>query len=172
MDLPGIWHFSIPVRSLTEELFEDGLGFDGSSIRGFKEIHESDMILLPDPATAFLDSFTKEPTLNILCDVHDPITREPYTRDPRYIAKRAEDYLKSTGIADIAYFGPEAEFFVFDDVRFGGDARSAFYSLDSNEAAWNTGREEPGGNLGYKIRYKEGYFPVPPTDRSRICAPR
>lgn len=166
VDLPGIWqHFSIPIRDLTEDLFEEGLGFDGSSIRGFKEIHESDMILLPDPTTAFLDSFTKEPTLNILCDVHDPITREPYTRDPRYIAKRAEAYLKSTGIADIAYFGPEAEFFIFDDVRYGGDARSAFYSVDSDEAAWNTGRDEGGKNLGYKIRYKEGYFPVPPTDQ-------
>ncbi len=167
VDLPGVWqHFSIPVRDLTEDLFEDGLGFDGSSIRGFKEIHESDMLLIPDPATAFLDAFTQEPTLNILCDIQDPITREPYTRDPRYIARRAEDYLKSTGLAEIAYFGPEAEFFIFDDVRYGGNANSAFYSVDSDEAAWNTGRDEA-GNLGYKIRYKEGYFPVPPTDQGQ-----
>jgi len=164
VDLPGIWqHFSIPVRNLTEELFEDGLGFDGSSIRGFKEIHESDMILIPDARTAFVDVFTQEPTLNILCDVHDPITRQPYTRDPRYIARRAEEYLSSTGIADTAYFGPEAEFYIFDDVRFGTTTHSAFYALDSCEAAWNTGRDEQ-PNLGYKIRYKEGYFPVPPVD--------
>jgi len=165
IDLPGIWqHFSIPVRDLTEELFEDGLGFDGSSIRGFKQIHESDMILLPDPQTAFLDPFTAEPTLDILCDVHDPLTREPYARDPRYIARRAEDYLVSTGIADMAYFGPEAEFYILDDVRYDTNTHSAFYALDSSEAAWNTGRrEEP--NLGYKVRYKEGYFPVPPTDQ-------
>lgn len=165
VDLPGIWqHFSIPVRNLTEELFEDGLGFDGSSIRGFKEIHESDMILIPDARTAFVDVFTQEPTLNILCDVHDPITRQPYTRDPRYIARRAEEYLGSTGIADTAYFGPEAEFYIFDDVRFDSTTHSAFYAVDSSEAAWNTGRDEQ-PNLGYKIRYKEGYFPVPPMDQ-------
>jgi glutamine synthetase len=165
VDLPGIWqHFSIPVRHLTEELFENGIGFDGSSIRGFKEIHESDMILIPDARTAFVDAFTQEPTLNILCDVHDPITRQPYTRDPRYIARRAEEYLGSTGIADTAYFGPEAEFYIFDDVRFDSTTHSAFYAVDSSEAAWNTGRDER-PNLGYKIRYKEGYFPVPPMDQ-------
>ncbi|HEX2998658.1 MAG TPA: type I glutamate--ammonia ligase [Armatimonadota bacterium] len=165
VDLPGIWqHFTIPVRDLTEDLFEDGLGFDGSSIRGFKEIHESDMLLIPDPSTAFLDNFTQEPTLVIMCNIHDPITHEAYTRDPRYIARRAEEYLLSTGIADTAFLGPEAEFYIFDDVRYHQDTHSASYSVDSIEAAWNTGREE-NPNLGYKIRYKEGYYPVPPADK-------
>src|SRR3954462_8134312 len=163
-DLPGLMqHFSAPVHQLTEEGFEDGYGFDGSSIRGFQQIQESDMILVPDPNTAVLDPFRQHGTLNINCFVRDPITGEPYSRDPRYVARKAEDYLASTGIADTAYFGPEAEFFIFDDVRFMQDQRSAFYQVDSVEGSWNTARDE-GPNLGFKPRYKEGYFPVPPTD--------
>jgi glutamine synthetase len=163
-DLPGLMqHFSMPAASLTADVFEEGAGFDGSSIRGFQEIQESDMILLPDPDTAVIDPFTKHKTLNINCYVRDPITGESYTRDPRYVAKKAQDYLLSTGIADTLYVGPEAEFFIFDDVRFGQTESSGYYSVDSVEAAWNSGREE-GPNLGYKPRYKEGYFPVPPMD--------
>jgi glutamine synthetase len=164
-DLPGLMqHFSVPAHELTEDGFEEGYGFDGSSVRGFQEIQESDMILLPDANTAYLDPFTARKTLNINCFVHDPITGESYSRDPRYVAKKAEDHLVSTGVADTAYFGPEAEFFVFDDVRFGQDQHSAMYSVDSVEASWNTSTEE-GPNLGYKPRYKEGYFPVPPMDQ-------
>ena len=164
-DLPGLMqHFSVPVSQLTEEVFDEGFGFDGSSIRGFQEIQESDMILKPDPNTGVIDPFRQHKTLNLNCFVHDPITGESYSRDPRSVAKKAEDYLVSTGLADTAYFGPEAEFFVFDDVRFAQDQHSAFYSVDSVEASWNTGREEEGGNLGYKPRYKEGYFPVSPMD--------
>ncbi|MCX7619956.1 MAG: type I glutamate--ammonia ligase, partial [Acidimicrobiales bacterium] len=163
-DLPGLMqHFSVPVKQLTEDVFEEGFGFDGSSIRGFQEIQESDMILLPDSNTAYIDPFRQHKTLNIHCWVHDPITGEPYSRDPRYVARKAEEYLKSTGIADTCYIGPEAEFFIFDDVRFAQDQHSAFYSVDSVEASWNTGRDEQ-PNLGYKPRYKEGYFPVPPMD--------
>jgi glutamine synthetase len=163
-DMPGIWqHFSIPVRQLNGELFEEGIGFDGSSIRGFKEIHESDMLLMLDPATAFLDPIFEVPTLSIICDVYDPVTREPYSRDPRYIAKKAEVYLKQTGIADTSYWGPEAEFFIFNDVRYGGGTNSAFYYLDSDEAWWKSG-EEMKPNLGAQIPPKRGYFPVPPTD--------
>ncbi|MGH9244150.1 MAG: type I glutamate--ammonia ligase [Acidimicrobiales bacterium] len=163
-DLPGLMqHFSVPAHELTTDAFEEGLGFDGSSIRGFQEIQESDMILMPDPNTAVIDPFTRHKTLNVNCFVRDPVTGESYSRDPRYVAKKAEEYLSSTGIADTAYFGPEAEFFVFDDVRFGQNQHSAYYSVDSVEAAWNTGRDE-GPNLGYKPRYKEGYFPVPPMD--------
>ncbi|MCC6443756.1 MAG: type I glutamate--ammonia ligase [Armatimonadetes bacterium] len=164
-DLPGVWqHFSIGIDSLDEDLFEEGIGFDGSSIRGFQKIHESDMLLIPDPDTAFIDPFFQVPTLHLICDVVDPITRENYSRDPRHVARKAENYMKSSGIADIAYFGPEAEFFILDDVRFEQTSHSAFYALDSSEGAWNTGRDEC-GNLGYKVRYKEGYFPVPPTDQ-------
>jgi glutamine synthetase len=163
-DLPGLMqHFSVPVGQLAEEAFEEGYGFDGSSIRGFQEIQESDMILIPDPNTAVIDPFRQHKTLNINCFVQDPVTGESYSRDPRYIAKKAEDYLASTGIADTAYFGPEAEFFIFDDVRFYQDQRSAFYQVDSIEGVWNSGRDEQ-PNLGYKPRYKEGYFPVPPMD--------
>jgi glutamine synthetase len=163
-DLPGLMqHFSAPVHELTEESFADGFGFDGSSIRGFQEIQESDMLLVPDASTAYIDPFRQHRTLNINCFVEDPITRESYTRDPRYIAKKAEDYLLTTGLADTAYFGPEAEFYIFDDVRFMQDQHSAFYSVDSIEGAWNSARDEQ-PNLGYKPRYKEGYFPVPPTD--------
>jgi glutamine synthetase len=166
IDLPGVWqHFSVPVEELSLDTFEEGLGFDGSSIRGFQQIQESDMLLFPDPSTAFVDPFSKYPTLNLICDVRDPLTHETYTRDPRNIVKKAEAYLKQTGIADTVYFGPEAEFFVFDDARFDQNAHSGYYFLDSVEAAWNTGRVEEGGNLGYKIRHKEGYFPCPPMDQ-------
>src|SRR5262245_12379769 len=164
-DLPGLMqHFSIPAHELVEDAFEEGYGFDGSSIRGFQEIQESDMILKPDPDTAVIDPFRAHKTLNINCFVHDPITLENYSRDPRYVAKKAEEYLKSTGLADTAYFGPEAEFFIFDDVRFEQTQNRAFHQVDSIEASWNTGRDE-GPNLGYKPRYKEGYFPVPPMDQ-------
>jgi glutamine synthetase len=165
VDLPGIWqHFSMPADEFDEGSFEDGLGFDGSSIRGFQAIQESDMLLFPDPSSAFLDPFTRHKTLNIICDVKDPLTHENYSRDPRHVAKKSVDYLKSTGIADQVFIGPEAEFYIFDDVRFDQTTHSGYYHLDSIEGAWNTGRVEPGGNLGYKIRYKEGYFPVPPMD--------
>ena len=165
-DLPGLMqHFSAPAHELSADAFEEGLGFDGSSIRGFQEIQESDMILVPDPNTVVIDPFRAHKTLNINCFVRDPITLEPYSRDPRYVAKKAEDHLVSTGLADTAYFGPEAEFFIFDDVRFHYDQHSASHSVDSIEAAWNTARDEGGHNLGYKIRYKEGYFPVPPMDQ-------
>ncbi len=163
-DLPGLMqHFSVPVGQLTEEAFEEGYGFDGSSIRGFQEIQESDMILLPDPDTAVIDPFRQHPTMNLNCFVRDPITGESYSRDPRYVAKKAEDYLQTTGLADTAYFGPEAEFFIFNDVRFMQDQRSAFYQVDSVEGIWNSAKDE-GPNLGFKPRYKEGYFPVPPMD--------
>jgi glutamine synthetase len=158
-------HFSAPAHELSADAFEEGLGFDGSSIRGFQEIQESDMILVPDPNTVVVDPFRTHKTLNINCFVRDPITLEPYSRDPRYVAKKAEDHLVSTGLADTCYFGPEAEFFIFDDVRFHYDQHSASHSVDSIEAAWNTARDEGGANLGYKIRYKEGYFPVPPMDQ-------
>lgn len=165
IDLPGVWqHFSVPAGELDEGTFEDGLGFDGSSIRGFQQIQESDMLLFPDPTTAFIDPFTQHKTLNVICDVRDPLTREVYSRDPRNIAKKAEAYVKQTGIADTVFFGPEAEFYIFDDVRFDQTTHSGYYFLDSIEGAWNTGRDEPGGNLGFKIRYKEGYFPCPPMD--------
>ena len=164
VDLPGTWqHFSMPVSTLTEEVFADGIGFDGSSIRGFQKINESDMLLIPDPDTAFMDPFTDVPTLNIICDVEDPITRERYSRDPRNVAKKAEQYLKSTGLADVAYFGPEAEFYVLNDVRFDSQPNAGYYFLDSDEGIWNSGRDEK-PNLGYKVRYKGGYFPVPPAD--------
>jgi glutamine synthetase len=141
----------------------DGIGFDGSSIRGFQKIQESDMILIPDPETAVIDPICETPTLSIICDIYDPLTKQPYSRDPRYIAQKAERYLKAKGIADTSYWGPEMEFFIFDDIRFAQNQRYGFYYIDSDEAAWNTGREE-NPNLGYKIRYKEGYFPVPPHD--------
>lgn len=163
-DMPGVWqHFTVIAEDVTEDSLAEGFGFDGSSIRGFQQIQESDMLLFPDASTAFEDPFMKVPTLVILCDISDPVTGEPYSRDPRYVAKKAEAYLVSTGIADTAYFGPEPEFFVFDDVRFNQNQHSAFYSVDSSEGQWNTGRDE-NPNLGYKPRYKEGYFPVPPMD--------
>ena len=164
MDFPGLWqHLSVPIGELNEELFTDGHGFDGSSIRGWQAINASDMLIIPDPDTAQIDPFLKDPTLVMICDIADPITRESYSRDPRNIAKKAEAYLKASGIADVAYFGPEAEFFIFDDIRFDSTENSAYYYVDSSEGQWNTGRAE-GPNLGYKPRYKEGYFPVPPMD--------
>jgi glutamine synthetase len=165
VDTFGTWqHFSCPIRELTEEVFTEGLGFDGSSIRGWKSIEASDMLAMPDPATAFMDPFMAEPTLSLTCTIAETGTREPYIRDPRGIAQRAEKYLISTGIGDEAYFGPEAEFFIFDSVRFDHKANGTFYEVDSNEGLWNTGRDE-GPNLGYKIRHKEGYFPVAPNDQ-------
>ncbi len=174
MDLPGMWqHFSLMASELTEDLFEEGCGFDGSSIRGFQAINESDMLLFPDPTTALIDPVCKVPTLSITCNIKDPITLENYTRDVRHIAQKAEAYLQSTGIADTSYWGPEAEFYLLNDIRYGQDQHSGFYSVDSVEGSWNSGREE-NPNLGYKPRYKEGYFPVPPSDtlqdlRSEIC---
>jgi glutamine synthetase len=164
-DWPGMWqHCSFPMSEIDESVFEDGLGFDGSSIRGWQAINESDMLMVPDPATAFLDPFLAEPTLVFICNIEDPITRQPYSRDPRWIARKAENYLNQTGIGDTAYFGPEAEFFLFSDARFSTGPDHGFYSVDSTEAIWNSGREEAGGNLAYKPRHKEGYFPVPPVD--------
>lgn len=164
-DLPGLMqHFSVPSHELSEAAFEDGYGFDGSSIRGFQEIQESDMLLIPDPNTMVVDPFRPHPTININCFVRDPVTGESYSRDPRYVAKKAEDYLRGTGLADTAYFGPEAEFYIFDSVRFDQNQFSSYYFVNSVEGAWNSGAEEGGANLGYKPRYKEGYFPVPPTD--------
>jgi glutamine synthetase len=164
VDLPGLWqHFTISPRELTDEAFEGGLGFDGSSIRGFQHIQESDMLLIPDATTAFEDPFTEFPTLNLICNVKDPVSGTPYTRDARYIAAKAEGYLKKTGLADTAYFGPELEFYIFDDVRFDQSHNFAYYYIDSVEGFWNSGREEK-PNLGHKPRYKEGYFPVPPMD--------
>jgi glutamine synthetase len=153
-DLLGTWqHFTTTLNEYSEDIFTDGLGFDGSSIRGWRAIHASDMLVIPDPATAWIDVFNAEPTLSFICTIQDPITREPYDRDPRGVAEKAEAYLKSTGIADTAYFGPEAEFFIFDDVRYDYGPNSSFHSVDSAEGIWNTGREEfP--NLGYKIRHK------------------
>ncbi|MEW6508723.1 MAG: type I glutamate--ammonia ligase [Bacteroidota bacterium] len=165
MDFPGQWqHFTVPSSELSADSFDDGFGFDGSSIRGWKSIHESDMLLIPDPETMFFDPFTEASTLSLICDVYEPATKEKYDRCPRNIAQKAEAYLKSTGMADTAYFGPEAEFFVFDDVRFDSGPNFSFYSVDSIEGKWNSGREE-NPNLGYKPRFKEGYFPVPPTDQ-------
>ena len=163
IDLIGTWqHFTIPVEELTEGTFKEGSGLDGSSIRGWKAIHNSDMLAVPDPVTACLDPFTAVPTLSLVCNVVDPITRENYDRDPRHIAQRAEKYLKSTKIGDISYWGPEAEFFVFDQARYDQNSHSGYYFIDSDEGVWNAGRE--GMNLGAKVRHKEGYFPVAPTD--------
>ncbi|HTX98745.1 MAG TPA: type I glutamate--ammonia ligase [Bacteroidota bacterium] len=165
VDLPGLWqHFSVPVAQLEEGSFDHGFGFDGSSIRGWKVINESDMLIIPDPSTAFIDTFVEVKTLSMVCDIRDPLTGEGYDRDPRSIAHKAEAYLKSTGIADTAFFGPEAEFFIFDDVRFDTNEHSSYFYLDSIEGRWNSGRDEM-PNLGYKPRYKEGYFPAPPSDK-------
>ncbi len=166
-DLPGLWqHFTVSTRDFTEDIFDEGIGFDGSSIRGFQAIQESDMLLVPDPVSAFVDPFAAAPTLVLICDVRDPVTSEPYSRDPRYIATKAEQYLKSSGIADTAYFGPEPEFFILDDVRFSQSYDHGFYFIDAKEGFWNSGKEE-NPNLGYKPRYKEGYFPVPPMDSNQ-----
>ena len=164
-DLPGLMqHFSMPFEEFTEDAFEEGFGFDGSSIRGFQEIQESDMILVPDAETAVMDPFRQHPTLIINAFVKDPVTGEHYTRDPRYVARKAQDYLIGTGIADTAYFGPEAEFYIFDSIRFDQNQHSSYHYIGAVEGVWNSGAEEGGHNLGYKPRYKEGYFPVPPMD--------
>ncbi|MCH9816363.1 MAG: type I glutamate--ammonia ligase [Actinomycetia bacterium] len=164
-DLPGVMqHFNVPVESVDDELFTDGQMFDGSSIRGFQAIHESDMNLIPDVTTAFIDPFREQKTLVVNFSIRDPFTGEEYSRDPRNVAAKAEAYLKSTGIADTAYFGAEAEFYVFDDIRYDTTANSGYYYIDSIEGAWNTGREEEGGNKGYKTSFKGGYFPVLPLD--------
>ena len=163
-DLPGVWqHFSVPPSAVNVDALNEGIGFDGSSIRGFQEIQESDMLVVPDPTTAFLDPFSPATTLVLICNIRDPVTGQSYSRDPRYIAQKAETYLKGTGRADTSYFGPEAEFFVFNDVRYGQGINYAFHEIDSSEGSWNTGKEEA-PNLGHKPRPKEGYFPVPPTD--------
>jgi glutamine synthetase len=164
VDLPGLWqHVTFNAESIDEDTFEDGIGFDGSSIRGFQQIQESDMLLIPDATSAFVDPFTTTPTVNIICNVKDPVTLQPYTRDPRFIAQKGENYLKSTGIGDTFFIGPEPEFFILDDIRFDQTCNSGYYFLDSSEGFWNSGRDEK-PNLGYKPRYKQGYFPVPPMD--------
>lgn len=164
IDFPGSWqHITYPVERLEEGL-EEGFGFDGSSIRGWKAINNSDMLMLPDPSTAMIDPFLRIPTLSLICDVVDPITRETYDRCPRGLAARGEAYLRSTGIADTAYFGPEAEFFIFDSIRYDSGYNHSFYEVDSSEGRWNSGADEPGGNKGYKPNYKGGYFPCSPVD--------
>ncbi|MDN5564658.1 L-glutamine synthetase [Luteococcus japonicus] len=164
-DLPGVMqHFTVPAAAFDEAVFEEGLSFDGSSIKGFTRIHESDMALMPDPTTAFIDPFRVSKTLVVNFFVHDPITKEPFSRDPRNIAKKAESYFASTGLGDAVFFAPEAEFYVFDDVRFQTKTNGSFYEIDSEAGAWNTGRVEEGGNRGYKVKLKGGYFPVSPVD--------
>ena len=163
VDFPGTWqHFTIPIEELTDTVFTEGSGFDGSSIRGWQAIQNSDMMVVPDPDTAVMDPFTNVPTLSMICNVVDPITRENYSRDPRNVAQKAEKYLKQTKIGDISYWGPEAEFFIFDHARYDQDSHSGYYFIDSDEGIWNAGKE--GTNLGNKPRHKEGYFPVPPMD--------
>jgi len=167
-DFPGQWqHCSYPISEVDEGTFEDGMGFDGSSIRGWQAINESDMLFVPDPTSAFIDPFMKHTTLALICDIQDPLTRKPYSRDPRFIAAKAEAYLNKLGIADTAYFGPEAEFFIFNSARFRSAVNESFYHIDSVEGVWNSGKDEVGGNLAYKPRAKEGYFPVPPTDKQQ-----
>jgi glutamine synthetase len=174
-DMLGMWqHFTMTTEAMDDDFFEEGLGFDGSSIRGWRGIEESDMVVKPDPSTAKMDPFMEVPTLSLICDVVLPETLQPYDRDPRSILKRANAYMKSTGLADTCYFGPEAEFFIFDDVRYEQSSNGGFYQIDSDEGTWNTGRDEGGRNLGYKPRHKEGYFPVLPTDsqhdlRTEMC---
>jgi glutamine synthetase len=164
IDIPGTWqHLTVYHNQIDESSFSDGVPFDGSSIRGWKGIEESDMTMVLDPDTAWIDPFMKEPTLSIICSIKEPRTGEWYSRCPRVIAQKAVDYLKATGIGDTAFFGPEAEFFIFDDVRFDQNSNSGYYYVDSVEGRWNSGKAE-GPNLGYKPRHKEGYFPVPPTD--------
>src|SRR6266705_717580 len=165
-DLPGTWqHFSIPLKELTEDLFKEGIGFDGSSIRGFQAINESDMLLFPDPVSAFVDPCLEVSTLSLTCDVSDPVTGARYSRDPRYVAQKAEQYLGKTGIATTAYFGPEAEFYIFNSARFDQNAHEGYYFIDSEEGIWNSGQDGGTPNLSHRPRHKEGYFPVPPTDR-------
>ena len=167
-DLPGTWqHFSIPIRELTEDLFSDGLGFDGSSIRGFQAINESDMLLFPDATSAFVDPCLKVPTLALICDIKDPITGEPYSRDPRYVARKAEDYLVKSGVATTSYWGPEAEFYIFNSARFDQNSHEGYYHIDSEEGIWNSGKNGGEPNLGHRPRHKEGYFPCPPVDKQQ-----
>ena len=165
IDLPGTWqHFSLPIGELEVDSFTEGLGFDGSSIRGFQAIDESDMLLIPDPDSATIDPVLSHKTLFLICDVIDPISRKPYSRDARFIAKKAEEHLRKTGIADVSYWGPEAEFYLFNSLRFDQNAHSGYYYIDSEEGIWNSGKNsEP--NLAFRPRHKEGYFPVPPTDK-------
>ncbi len=164
MDFPGHWkHFTIPVERLTDNVFEDGIGFNASGIRGWQAINESDMLVVPDPDSAYIDPFARERTLTLICNIKDPLTREDYSRDPRNVARKAVHFLRQKRIADVAYFGPEVEFFVFDEVRFDQNQHSAYYYVDSAEGAWNTGREE-NPNLAHKLKYREGYFPCPPAD--------
>ncbi|HEY8855023.1 MAG TPA: glutamine synthetase beta-grasp domain-containing protein, partial [Candidatus Dormibacteraeota bacterium] len=167
IDLPGTWqHFSLPLSELEVDSFKEGLGFDGSSIRGFQAIDESDMLLIPDPDSATIDPCLSHKTLFLICDVIDPITREPYSRDGRFIARKAEEYLRRSGIADISYWGPEAEFYLFNSLRFDQNAHSGYYYIDSEEGIWNSGKNsEP--NMAFRPRHKEGYFPVPPTDKQQ-----
>lgn len=164
IDLLGQWqHFTVPISEFKDEsAFEEGLGFDGSSIRGWQSIESSDMLVIPDPTTATMEPFAKDPTITMICNISDPITRGEYSRDPRNVARKAEAYLKSTGIADTAYFGPEPEFFIFDGIRYDTNQHSSYFFIESSEGFWNSGKD--GHNLGYKPRYKEGYFPVPPND--------
>ncbi|MBF0210021.1 MAG: type I glutamate--ammonia ligase [Desulfamplus sp.] len=165
MDFPGTWqHFTVPASEVSESSFEDGFGFDGSSMRAWQDINNSDMIVIPDATTAKMDPFFKQPTLAIIGDIKDPITGAAYTRDPRHIAKKVEQYIKSSGIGDSVFVGPEPEFFIFSDVRYGAESNAAFYELDSDEAIWNSGRDEM-PNTGYKIRHKHGYYPLPPSDK-------
>src|SRR5437773_6262885 len=167
MDFPGMQqHFTVPAHAIDAGVFKDGLGFDGSSIRGWQAINESDMLVIPDPATAFVDPFSKEPTLVMVCNIQDPLTKEDYSRDPRNIARKALKYVQSTKIADMAFFGPEAEFFILDSIRYDFNHHEGYYHIDSAEGIWNAGRESDNGgpNLGNKLRYKEGYFPLPPSD--------
>lgn len=164
-DLPGSWqHFSIPVQAFTRELFTEGIGFDGSSIRGFQRIHESDMLLMPDPTTAIVDPACSVPTLSLVCDIVQPGSYKPYSRDPRYVARKAEEYLTGTGIATTAYFGPEVEFYIFNSLRFDQNAHSGYYYIDSDEGIWNSGQNGT-ANLAFRPRHKEGYFPTPPMDK-------
>ena len=163
VDLLGtVQHFSIPPAEMSDAVFEWGTGFDGSSIRGFQTIDESDMLIVPDPASAYVDPTLKHKTLAIMCDIRDPMTGDWYSRDPRYVARKAEEYLRATGIADTSYWGPEIEFFIFDSARFDYTANSGYHFIDSNEGIWNSGRE--GDNQAYRPRHKEGYFPLPPVD--------
>jgi len=164
-DIFGAWqHCTYPTETLDESTFEDGLGFDGSSIRGWQAINESDMLAIPDASTVKLDPFFAEPTVSVIADIYDPITKEAYNKDPRNIAKKGLAYLQQTGLADTCFIGPEPEFFIFDDVRYLSSQRGGMYEIDSSEAAWNTGRSEEGGNLGHKVGFKGGYFPVSPSD--------
>jgi len=167
-DLPGSWqHFSIPIGELKESVFSEGIGFDGSSIRGFQKIHESDMLLFPDASTAFVDPCLDVPTLAIVCDIKDPLTLKPYSRDPRFVATKAEEYLRSTGLADTSYWGPEVEFYIFNSIRFDQNSHEGYYFIDSEEGIWNSGQNNGTPNLGFRPRHKEGYFPLPPVDKQQ-----